>query len=186
MNSRAESTERTRQSVLDAAAECFTTSAYDCVSLKDIAKLAKVGLQTVVRIGESKEKLFTAGAERAFFSIIERTKDIPDDDFVEGLEFLMDLYESWGDRMLRILSQEDRIPAIKVFAELNRSAQKHRIETLFSSQLSRLNEVDKERKVISLMSVSGSHSWHVLRRVHGLSKEQTTLAIKEMVEKIIS
>src|SRR3954464_4822688 len=62
---RALAAQRTRESILDAAAYCFSIDPYDAVSLEEIANGASVTVQSVLRIFGSKEALFEAAAERA-------------------------------------------------------------------------------------------------------------------------
>lgn len=181
MTARAAAAEETRESVLDAAVECFGARAYDAVSLNDVAETAGVSLQTVIRVRRSKEELFLAAAERMTSQIVARLPPASSADPRMALEFLMDVYETWGDRAMRLLVEEDRTPAIRVFADRNREVQRLWLEKLFCEQLRHLSPAARKRRLASLLTVAGARSWYVLRRVHGLSKRQTTLAIWEIV-----
>lgn len=185
MTTRAESANKTRDCVVSAAVDCFGSQPFDAVSLKAIAAAAGVGLQTVIRVGKSKEELFMLAAERLLADMAQQLTDVPDDNPEVVLGFLMATYEAWGDRMMRLLTQEDRIPTIKDFARRIRSVQAMRIQRLFEDQLAQLDDAARERRLVSLMAISGSHMWHVLRRVHGLSREQTASSIWEMVSGIM-
>lgn len=181
MKARGAAAEQTRERVLDAAVDCFGSRAYDAVSLQDVAQAAGVSLQTVIRVKRSKEELFLTAAERITSEIVAKLPSPSSGDPKVTLEFLMDAYEIWGDHAMRLLIQEDRIPAIRASADRNRNVQQIWIETLFAEQLAELPPATRRRRVAALLAVAGVRAWHVLRRVHGLSKRQTTLAVWELV-----
>ena len=181
MTARAAAAEETRERVLDAAVECFGARAYDAVSLNDVAEAASVSLQTVIRVRRSKEDLFLAAAERMTSQIVAQLPPASSTDPKCALGFLMDVYETWGDQAMRLLVEEDRTPAIRAFADHNRKVQRLWLEKLFCERLAHLTPAARKRRIASLLTVAGARSWHVLRRVHGLSKTQTTLATWETV-----
>ncbi len=182
MTARAVAANRTQERVLDAAVECFGARPYAEVTLQDISKQAGVGLQTVVRVGKSKEDLFAKAAERLVTGVAGDLGTIPASCPEAALDFLTDVYEGWGDRMMRVLGQEDQIPAIKKLADQNRMLQHRWLESLFGNELDRLPKTERKRRLVSLMTVTGARTWYVLRRVHRLSKSQAAEAIREMVD----
>lgn len=183
MGARAQSASETRERVLDAAMICFGSETYENVSLRRIADEADVGLQTVIRAGNSKEDLFVAVAERMMSQLLQRLQGIPDDPQAL-LRFLVDLYEDWGERMIRLMAQEGRIPAVRAFTQQNRMVQRLWIERYFRDTLEGLSDADRNRRIVSLMAITGGHTWYVLRRTHQLSPEETTLALREMIDGI--
>ncbi len=182
MAARAVAASETRERVLDAAVECFGSHAYDAVSLKAIAKQAGVGLQTVIRVRSSKEELFLAAAERITAGLVAELTSAPQPtDPSSALSLLMGAYELWGDRAMRLVAQEERVPAIKSFADHNRTVQRNWIKQLYAKQLEPLDAATRRRSIAAALTAAGLRSWYVLRRVHGLSQQQTTLAVSELL-----
>jgi len=185
MGARAQKAAETRQRVFDAAIALFGAHAYEQVSLQDIASRAGVGLQTVVRIGASKDELFVTAARQIQLDVALRLAAVPNRGLVSTLEFLVDLYEEWGDPLIRMMAQEDRIPAVHELFQGGRRAQVLWIDARYGAQLDHLDAEERERRVVSLLVVTGARSWYVFRRVHGLSKTQIVLAMREMVEALV-
>ncbi len=181
MTARARTARETRERVLDAAILRFGEKAFERVSLAQVAETAGVGLQTVIRIGTSKEGLFEAAAERFVKLTLERHRALLSDDLRSSLQFLADAYESWGEKAMTFLAQEDRVPIIRRFVDLNRAAQEAWIEQVFPEALAELTATERRRRMAALLTVSGARSWYVLRRIHGLSQKETVLAMEEMV-----
>jgi AcrR family transcriptional regulator len=185
MVARAEAANHTKSKIVDAATACFTSMPYELVTLKTIAQEANVALQTVVRVGGSKEKIFLSAAEKLMGGLMLAMQDLPQNDGSAALRFLVDYYEEWGDRAMRLMAAEDRIPTIKTFLQQNRLLQQMWIDRLYDESLSKLSVDDRRKAVISLMTITGVHAWHVLRRVHALSIEDTFDTVHKMAMALI-
>ena len=110
---RREQAEATAQRLLDAAWARFSTLPYESVRLSDVAAEAGVTVQTLHTKFGTKEELFTAAMSRWMAAqgsarVVARVGDI--DDIVR---VLYDNYDDQGEVGLRIIAQEDRIPAVR-------------------------------------------------------------------------
>lgn len=185
MVARAEGAASTKSKIVDAATKCFGSTPYELVTLKTIAREADVALQTVVRVGGSKEKIFLSAAETMMGGLMMAMQEIPQNDGAAALRFLVDYYEEWGDRAVRLMAVEDRVATVKTFLQQNRMLQQMWIDRLYDKPLSKLPIPERRKAVISLMTITGVHAWHVLRRVHILSIEDTYDAMLKMTLALI-
>ena len=129
---RQQQSEATAARILDAAWQRFSTLSYETVRLSDVAADAGVSVQTLhMRFG-TKEELFTAAfrrwmAEQGRSRVSARVGDI--DDIVR---VLYDNYDDQGEIGLRMIAQEDRIPAIRVDTDAGRLWQRRWIGEVFA------------------------------------------------------
>lgn len=181
---RAASAKATRGKVLKAAIACFGEDHYDRVTLKRVAEVAGVGLQTVIRSIGSKDQLFAAAAQQLLADATSRFEELPDD-ARSAVNLLADLYEEWGDRSVRIMAQEDRVPAVRDFLQRGRLIQSAWFDTHFSGVLSGLTPADRKRRIAALLAVCGGRTWHVLRNLHGQSRAEAVETMVEMIEALL-
>src|SRR5262245_22631259 len=103
MVARAESMDRARQRTLEAASKLFTQRPFDLVSLADVARASGIGLATVVRQFETKDRLF-AEAVMAAQQVLEAQADqTPANDPAKAVESVLANYEQFGDVIVRLL-----------------------------------------------------------------------------------
>ncbi len=181
---RARSARATRDKVLKAAIACFGEDHYDRVTLKHVAEVAGVGLQTVIRSIGSKEQLFAAAAQQLLEDATSRFEDLPKD-ARSAVNLLAELYEEWGDRSARIMAQEDRVPAVRDFLQRGRVIQSAWFDTHFDDALTGLTPSDRKRRIAALLAVCGGRTWHVLRNLHGQSKAEAVETIVEMIDALL-
>ena len=125
MTVRDEKAAATRRRILDAARELFT-SASTGFTLDEVARRAGTSVQTVLRAYGSKERLIVA----AIGTIRE---DAPARDAVptsmsDAIDQLFDDYEEIGDRVIRMLAEEDQIPEFAAVAETGRTQHREWVE----------------------------------------------------------
>lgn len=185
MGARAESAQRTREQVLDAAAECFGEQDYDAVSLKDIAARAGVGLQTVVRTAGSKEALFGLVAERFLTATMEGFDLTRLHTWQDGLAHLMTFYETFGDRTMRVITQEHRVPLVREYTQRSRALQAAWIQLHHGSAFEGLSENDRKRRMAMVLTLTGARTWYALRRDYGLSAEDAHRSIAEQLQALL-
>lgn len=181
MGARAEAAEETRRRILNAAIELYTGRYYDQVSLEDVAGRAGVTVQTVLRRFGSKEGLIDAATEVARERVTNQRGEAPVGNIEGAVENLMDHYEEWGESVLRLLAQEDRVPAFRKATDVGRAFHYEWVERTFAPLLAECAGEARERLRAELIAVCDVYFWKVLRRDLGLSREQTALALREMI-----
>jgi AcrR family transcriptional regulator len=182
MKARAKATETTRKKILDAVEVAFEELFYDEITLTEVARRAGVSVQTVLRHFENREGLFVAsylhtgekmGADRGPLPVGDPEKVVGD---------LADHYERFGDRILWLLAQEEREPMLKHLADAGRLYHLQWCRQAFAPALAGLRGKTHERRLAQLVTATDIYTWKLLRRDRGLSKPQTKLAMREMIE----
>jgi AcrR family transcriptional regulator len=185
MQARARATEATRETILDAVEVAFEELFYDEITLDAIAKRAGVSVQTILRHFESKDRLFVTsllhvgnkmGADRGL---------VPVGDVKKILDDLVDHYEKYGSRVLRILGQEDREPNLQQIADIGRVFHAQWCEEAFSPGLKGLRGAKRERRLAQFVTCTDIYTWKLLRRDRGLSQKETKLAMRELIEPLM-
>jgi AcrR family transcriptional regulator len=178
MRARAQAAEATAQAIIAAARALFAEQPYDQVSLPLIAQRAGVTVQTVLRRFGSKEDLFAAAAHQRSGQIRADREAAPPGD----LTHLVAHYERWGDEQAYLLAQEARVAAIRTITDAGRDYHRDWVARAYGPVLATLPPATRRRKLAQLTVVTGLAAWRLLRRELGLSRDQTTAAIVELVD----
>jgi AcrR family transcriptional regulator len=181
MRARAEAAAETGRRILEAVIELHTERFFDQVSLEDIAERAGVTVQTVIRRFGSKERLIEAATEMANRQVVRQRDQAPVGDIEGAVKNLVDHYEEWGDGVLRLLAQEERVPAFRSVTDAGRALHYQWVERTFAPLLAERTGKARRRLLAELIVICDVYFWKLLRRDLGLSREQTDLAIRETI-----
>ena len=181
MRARAESVAETGRRILEATIELHRERFFDQVSLEDIAERAGVTVRTVIRRFGSKERLIEAAAEEGTRQVTHQRYQAPIGDIEGAVNNLMDHYEEWGDTALRLLAQEERVPAFRSITDSGRAFHYEWVERTFAPLLAKRTGKARRRLLAELVAICDVYFWKLLRRDLGLSREQTELALKETI-----
>lgn len=181
MRARASAAQATEDRILGAARELFTARFYDEVTLAHVAAAAGVSSQTVIRRFGSKEGLVAAVAEQAADEVRAERDRAPAGDVQRAIANLVAHYEREGDNVLRLLAQEDRVPALKRVTDQGRRLHYAWIDRVFAEPLAAADPADRARRRAQLIAVCDVYAWKVLRRDLGLSAGETEAALIELV-----
>jgi AcrR family transcriptional regulator len=181
MTVRAAAADATRKRIVEAAVEAFSTRWFEDVTVRDVARDAGVALQTVRNHFGSKEDLFLAATE-AFSADIDlaRSEAVPGD--IRGaVVTLVDDYEGSGDAILRLLASEGRVPAVQAVLARGRASHQAWVERVFTTALSGLKGKRRARRIAQLVVATDVYTWKLLRRDKRLDRDQTIIAMCELV-----
>ena len=181
MGARAEAAAETERSILGAVIELHMKRYFDQVSLEDIAGRAGVTVQTVLRRFGSKERLIEAASEEVRGRVASQRDEAPVGDVAGAIGNLVDHYEEWGESVLRLLAQEDRVPAFRRATNAGRVMHREWVERTFAPLLDGRSGEARGRLLAQLVAVCDVYVWKVLRKDMGLSRGQTELALREMI-----
>jgi len=184
MVARAEAVEQTRRQILDAATVLFAERPFDLVSLADIARSSRIALATVVRQFQTKDQLFAAAIADASHVLESQIDEMPENDPAAAVRLGLDGYERFGDVIVRLLAQEDRLPAIRKATDHGRKEHARWIRRAFSTVLARLDARRRNVRYAQLIAATDVLFWKVLRRDLGLNRSETERAITEIVESL--
>ena len=110
---------------------------------------------------------------------------VPVGDVKEIVDDLVDHYEKYGNRVLRILAQEDREPDLRQIADIGRVFHVAVVREAFAPGLKGLRGAKRERRLAQLVTCTDIYTWKLLRRDRGLSLKETKLAMRELIEPLM-
>jgi AcrR family transcriptional regulator len=181
MVARAEAAAATRERILAAAWRRFSDDLYEHVRLADIASDAGVSVQTVHSGFGTKDQLFVAAWVWAIGPEGARRDRAPVGDVREAVRLLYDSYELQGDASLRLLAEEDRIPAIREMTDAGRAWHRAWVERTFAPWLAGSRGAARERRLVALIVATDILVWKVLRREMRLDRATAERIVTEMV-----
>ena len=182
MQARAAAAARTGEQILDAATELFWELPGEQLSLDEVARRAEVTVQTVIRRFGGRDGLLAAAAEREAGRIRDQRDQAPVGDAATAVRVLVDHYEAYGDRVLKLLADERRVPALAQIAEQGRAVHRQWCARVFAPVLEGRPSAEKRRRLAQLVAVCDVYTWKLLRRDAGLSRRQTELGIAELLQ----
>lgn len=185
MGARAEAVAETGRRILQASIDLGPELLSDQATLDDVAARAGVTVQTVLRRFGSKEGLISATAEEVRGRVEGQRGEAPVGDVEGAVRNLVEHYEEWGDNTLRMLAHEERYPAIREHTDRGRAGHYEWVERTFAPFLERRSGGERERLRAELISICDLYTWKILRRDLGLGREQTELALVEMIAALL-
>lgn len=185
MQARAETAAATGERILDATVEVFWELRAEGVSLDEVARRAQVSVQTIIRRFGGRDGLVAASTEREASRITDQRDQAPIGDVPGAVRVLVEHYESIGDRVIRMLAEEERIPGLRETTDRGRGLHRDWCARVFGPQLSGLTGVASRRRLAQLVAVCDVYTWKLLRRDSSLSRRQTELALVELLNPLL-
>jgi AcrR family transcriptional regulator len=181
MVARAEAAAATRERLLAAAWQHFAGKPFEGVRLTDIASGAGVSVQTLLTHFGSKEALFVAAWGWRMAPEGARRDNAPVGDVKTAVHVLYDSYDQDGDAVLRLLAQEERIPAVREMADAGRRWHRGWVERTFEPLLRGLPPAAREQRLVELAVATDLLVWKLLRREMGLGRKASERTVANMV-----
>lgn len=182
MSARADGAAATRERLLAAAWRHFSTRPYLDVRLSEVASEAEVTVQTLHTSFGSKEQIFTAVAQRWGREEMARRNEAPVGDVRGAIEILFDRYEANGSTVLRMLSEEERIPAVARITEAGRAYHRDWVGRTFQPLVHGLRDATRTRRLVALVIATDLLVWKLLRHDMRLDRRTAEQIVVEMVE----
>jgi AcrR family transcriptional regulator len=173
----------TRRRILEATRELFAAP-FGEFTLEMVASAAGTSVQTVLRAYGNKESLLVEaiGSARPGQSVLGH----PPPSVREALAQLLDDYEQTGDRVIRMLAEEHRIPGLAPVAREVRSGHRVWVSSSFGPQLARHPDPAREQILLALLAATDVHVWKVLRRDLGLDRTATQSIVERLVRGVLA
>jgi AcrR family transcriptional regulator len=182
MAARAEAAAETRARLLGAAWQQFASRPYEDVLLREIAADAAVSAQTLHTAFGSKEQLFTAAYLWWGEPVIAGRDAAPVGRVPEAIANLFDHYEAHGTAILRMLSQEERIPAVRQMTDAGRAYHSAWAAKTFAPLLRGLRGAPRKRRLSAIVVATDLLVWKLLRRDMGRERHEAERIVAEMVQ----
>jgi len=151
------------------------------VRLSEVAGDAKVSAQTLHAHFKTKDALFVAAWGWRMTPESTRRDHAPVGDIRAAVRVLYDSYDADGDAVLRLLTQEERIPAVQEMAEAGRRWHRGWVERTLGPLLDGLSGAQRERRLVALVVATDLLVWKLLRREMGLGRKAAEQIVTEMV-----
>jgi AcrR family transcriptional regulator len=192
---RAHATQRTRETLLQAASEEVERDGWERASLESVAERAGVTKQTALRHFGSKKGLLDAVLSRTSSLVVKERDEAPIGDIPLAVANLVRHYERYGELVTRLLPYRDAV--VRVLGEEHRDSFARRavdrghevheqwVLRTFEPQLSRLRGQEREQRLAQLVAVCDVYMWKILRRDIGLSIARTEAALVELLERLV-
>ncbi len=182
MKVRAQRSEKTAERIREVALERFLSQSYDEVTLAEVAEVAGVTVPTLIAHFGRKEDLFAAVLEDWGGRMVESRDEAPVGDHAGAIRNLLDHYDAEGNRILHLLAEEDRFPAVRAMTDEGRKFHREWVERIFKPSLRSLRGARREQLVIQLIVATDLLTWKLIRLDMKLSRRRTEAAIVQMVD----
>jgi AcrR family transcriptional regulator len=184
-SARADAAEATARRIADAFSERMRNHWFDELTLEDVAARAGVTTRTVIRRFGGKEGLLKTFGE-AFIPTVGVSRATAPGDVGAAINRLVEVYEAWGDSVVRNLAQEERHPALKPLLDRGRAAHRAITEANYAPWLKRLAEPDRRRTLDALVAATDVYVWKLTRRDMGRSREETVILLRRLVDAVLA
>ena len=192
---RAEAQERTRETLLQAAAEEVEKDRWTQTSLESVAERAGVTKQTALRHFGSKQGLLDAVISRTTSTVVKERDQAPIGDIAGAVANLVRHYERYGDIVVRMLPYRDAVVRVignehlgSLRRVVDRGHEVHEDWVLrtFAPQLEGLEPSARRRRLAQLVAICDVYVWKVLRRDLDLDVDQVEATLVEMLERLLA
>ncbi len=178
---RAASAEATRQRILHVTADLMKSRFRVEIRLEDVAREAKVTVQTVLNIFDNRAAVLDAAWAEMLRNLRAQRLSAEPGNIVDGIMALMDHYEQFGDLVVRNLVEQ----ADPEFIAIGRAGHRQWVRRQFSLQIAQITP-PRRTLIDELVCACDVYTWKLLRRDLGRSRAQTEATILAMVTALLA
>ncbi|MBR1085995.1 TetR/AcrR family transcriptional regulator [Bradyrhizobium manausense] len=182
---RADAAQETARHILNAFSDSMRRRWFDEVTLEEVAHRAGVHVRTVIRRFGSKDGLLEAFVDE-FIPSIAIDRATPPGDVQAAIDRLMDIYETWGDSVIRNLAQEQRHAALKRLLDLGHERHRAITAETYAPWLDRLAPPDRARTLDALIAATDVYVWKLARRDMGRSRADVAQILQTLVGAVLA
>ena len=168
-----------RARIVAVAQEQFTDPSAD-LTLEAVATAAGVSVRTVLRAFGTKEGLVLAAIDTTRDDA-SRPEAEPPESVEAAVGQVFDDYERIGDRVVRLLAEEHRIPGFAAVAAEGRQRHREWLVAAFARELATARGREHARRVDALVVATDVYVWKVLRRDLGRSRAESERIVVRLV-----
>jgi AcrR family transcriptional regulator len=183
---RAQAQERTRDALLNAAMEEFFGDRWQKTSLEKLSAKAGVTKQTLLRHFGSKDGLLLQAIVRSGAQIFDQRWSVPAGSIEDAVENLLDHYEEWGERALRLGSWQDGPALLAQLSRMARQVHYDWVGYVFDPWLEDLQEPARSRLRATLIALCDVHAWQVLVHDLGLERAEVQATLTSAIQAVLT
>ncbi len=173
MQTRTKSAEITRQKILSAVVNLWSSYAINEISLEMVAEHSGLTMRTILRKFGSREGMLTASIAHASEKILHARDLAPAGNLTKALEVLLSEYEATGDAVIRTIMLQDSLPFAKSIIQGGIQIHRDWCKRVFAPYLPSLESDSYEMELSAFVCATEIYLWKLLRRDLNKSYKQT-------------
>jgi AcrR family transcriptional regulator len=182
---RAKAQERTREALIEAASDEFFAGNWLKSSLDSLSRSAGVTRQTLLRHFGSKDGLLMQALMQGVSQVRDQRWSTPTSDIAGAVENVLDHYEEWGERSVRIGAWQRGPTILALFANAARQMHYEWVEHAFAQWLTPLDEQTRARRRALLIVLCDVQTWWILANDLGLPRKEIQAILCEQIERAL-
>lgn len=183
---RAQAQERTRDALLDSATDEFFEGNWLKSSLESLSARAGVTKQTLLRHFGSKDGLLAQAMMRGAAQIRDQRWGAPRGDIAGAVDNLLDHYEEWGERAMRIGAWQRGPAVLAMFSQVARQVHYDWVEYAFEPWLEPLSGQARARRRAALIALCDLQTWWIFSHDLELPRSEVRAILVDLVERVVA
>jgi AcrR family transcriptional regulator len=172
--------------LLDAADRQFDEGGWRQMSLESLAAEAGVTKQTLLRHFGSKDGLLLQALGRGVRQVLDQRFGAPVGDVAGAVENLLDHYEAYGRRGLRIGAWQDGPAPLAKLERMARKVHYDWVDYAFGPWLEPLDGEARARRRAALIALCDVHAWWVLSHDLELPRAEVQAILTQTIEAAVA
>jgi AcrR family transcriptional regulator len=184
---REQAQQRTREALLDAAeAELYDDSRWQQTSLQALSAKAGVTKQTLLRHFGSKDGLLLHALMRGASQVLEQRWSAQPGDLGIAVENLLEHYEEWGERSLRIGAWQRGGAPLAKLSQAARQVHYDWVDYAFGPQLQALDPPIRAQRRAALIALCDVQTWWILSHDLDLERTDVKATLIDAIERLLA
>ncbi len=182
---RAKTQERTREALIEAATDEFFEGNWLKSTLDSLSHKAGVTRQTLLRHFGSKDGLLMQSLMRGAAQVRDQRWSTPTIDISGAVDNVIDHYEEWGERSVRIGAWQRGPTMLALFANAARQMHYDWVEHAFAGWLDRFDDDTRAERQAILVVLCDVQTWWILSNDLGLSRRKVHAILTDQIERAL-
>jgi len=179
--------EARREKILKCAAKLLVENHKDEFRLEDVAQLAGVSVQTILRAFGSKDGLLVKTLEHEAPAALDFSiySNIKTEDLDQLVASLFKIYDQIGDLVIHALSHEHRSPEFQKSLDVGRDFHKDWVSNAFGVRIQHRPPSERATLFHALLTATDIYIWKILRRDEVLSFDASVATVVFTLKSLI-
>lgn len=182
---RAKAQERTREALIAAATDEFFEGNWLKSTLDSLSHKAGVTRQTLLRHFGSKDGLLMQSLIRGASQVRDQRWSTPTIDIPGAVDNVIDHYEEWGERSVRIGAWQRGPTVLALFANAARQIHYDWVEHAFARWLEGFDDKTRARRRAILVVLCDVQTWWILSNDLGLPRREVHAILTDQIERAL-